>query len=349
MKKNTIAAWVFVAVVALVAIANAPGVSDRINGWLGKGPAPEVTEAQKAADTQPATTPEKPAEQAETEAPEATVSETGPRPAVDAQPAAEPQEGTKQATVGEVTIPTFDVVRVEPDGSTLIAGRAGTGAMVEVLSGTDSIAEATAGANGDFVAILTDPLAPGDYELVLRSTEQDGVVAMSTQTAIISVPEKGREGELLALVQEPGEPSRLINSPKPEAAPADQPAETVAATGTEVEPAAPPADAQAQGGQTEVATAPAGDAAPAAPAAQPASEIRIEAVEIDNGTVFVAGAAPAGSQVRVYANEILLGDTSASPNGRFLVEVRTDLPVGDYIIRADLIDPATAGVRARAA
>ena len=52
----------------------------------------------------------------------------------------------------------------------------------------------------------------------------------------------------------------------------------------------------------------------------------------------VAGVAQPDTRVRVYANEILLGDAESSPNGRFLIETECDLPVGDYIIRADMLD-----------
>jgi nucleoid-associated protein YgaU len=62
----------------------------------------------------------------------------------------------------------------------------------------------------------------------------------------------------------------------------------------------------------------------------------------------VAGRAEAGRYVRVYANEIVLGETRASEGDRFLVEARVDLPVGDYIIRADLLG-SDGSVIARAA
>ena len=76
--------------------------------------------------------------------------------------------------------------------------------------------------------------------------------------------------------------------------------------------------------------------------------ISVEAVEIEGSRVFVAGRTEPGGRVRVYANEILLGDAKASPGGQFLVEAQRELPVGDYIVRADLLGPR-AEVLARAA
>src|SRR5690606_9347494 len=75
----------------------------------------------------------------------------------------------------------------------------------------------------------------------------------------------------------------------------------------------------------------------------------IEAVEIDGREVFVAGQAEAGKRVRVYANEVLLGQATVDTNGRFLIETERDLPVGDYIVRADVLGKDGVTVAARAA
>ncbi len=71
------------------------------------------------------------------------------------------------------------------------------------------------GADGDFAIVLDDPLKPGGHELVLRSTAEDKVVATSPETAVVSIPEQ-KEGQVLALVEKPGEPSKLITVPEPE-------------------------------------------------------------------------------------------------------------------------------------
>ena len=88
--------------------------------------------------------------------------------------------------------------------------------------------------------------------------------------------------------------------------------------------------------------------APAAPAAA-GPHVVVQAVEIDGRKIFVAGAADPGRVVRGYANEILLGDAKASPDGRYLIEAERDLPVGDYIIRVDALEPDGVKVAARAA
>ena len=327
----------------------------------------------------------------------------------------------------ELVVPAFDVVRVEPDGSMVIAGRAAPGAAIEVLTGTRVIASVEVGGDGDFAAVLDEPLAAGDYQIVLRSTTEENVVATSVETAIVSIPETA-DGQVLALVEEPGSPSRLITVPEAsEAQPLEEEpdladvseeeplTETAAAEASEE--AAPEAVADGerqdasqaavaettpetqQPAETDVAEAAANggaeeegavaieeeatpDIAEAEAAVQPVDEVEtvteleteqdvaslqesesevtaspapagdalvfVEAVEIDGGTVFVAGYAEPGRFVRVYANEILLGEVRVSEAGRFLIEAEVDLPVGDYIIRADLLG-SDGSVVARAA
>jgi nucleoid-associated protein YgaU len=231
-----------------------------------------------------------------------------------------------------VVAPSFDVVRVENNGSVVIAGKAAGNAKVEIVTGSKVIGAAVAGADGDFAVVLDDPLKPGDYQLVLRATAPDNVVATSTETAVVSVP-SDPGGQVLALVEEPGKPSQLITVPKPAEAPSAPAAPEQQASA----PAAPAAP---------VATQPA-PAKSAVPVAQ--VKVAVEAVEIEGKKIFIAGSADAGRKVRAYANEILIGETLASPEGRFLIEAERELPVGDYIIRVDALEPNGAKVVARAA
>ena len=252
------------------------------------------------AETPSASTPEapKPAQSAEA-APKAD------KPTAPAdQAAAEPEQ--------QHQTPIFDLLRVEPDGSVVIAGKAMPNSDVEVVAGASVVGKAKAGANGDFVVVLDQPLKPGDHQLVLRASGQDKV-ATSAQTAIVSVPDS-KGGQVLALVEEPGEASRLIT--KPETAPA-QPADGAAGAAT----------APTEGGASQ---------------AKPAEElpIAIEAVEIEGDAIFVAGNAKGGNRVIVHANDILIGSSTVTPEGRFLVQSKQPLAVADYIIRADLLDNA---------
>jgi len=247
----------------------------------------------------------------------------------------------------EIVPPTFDILRVEPDGSIVIAGNAPGGSNVEVLAGSKVIGQAVAGPEGDFAVVIADPLAPGSYQIVLRATDEANAIAMSAETAVVSIPEKP-DGQVLALVEQPGQPSKLITVPEPMVAkPAEQaavepqkPAESAAAPVAMPKPAEPetPAAAPAQP-EVKPAEVTVAKPEPVQPAPAPASDLRVEvkAIEIEGNKVFVAGVATPKKPVRAYANEIMLGETRSSDTGEFLIEALVDLPVGDYIVRADLL------------
>ena len=83
--------------------------------------------------------------------------------------------------------PSFDLVRVSPDGSAVIAGRAAPGANVQVFSGKVPIAEATASARGEFVLFLDSPTdqtpnanVPATPEGATLVVSQDDIVILPT-------------------------------------------------------------------------------------------------------------------------------------------------------------------------
>ncbi len=258
----------------------------------------------------------------------------------------------------EIEPPTFDIVRVEPNGSMVIAGKAAPNARVEIINGATVLGTTTSGPSGDFAAVLEEPLAPGDYQIVLRATTPENLAATSVETAIVTVPDS-ESGQVLALVDQPGAPSRLITVPEAKTTEEDRAQlevkEAAEATPADQEKALPedtpqgepaPANVEAMNPPTEE-TAPAAEQT-SPPAASPQTPF-IEAVEIDGRQVFVAGAAQPGSTIRIYVNQILLGETVTTPNGRFLIEATRELPTGDYIVRADMLSDDGRTVIARAA
>jgi nucleoid-associated protein YgaU len=242
------------------------------------------------------------------------------------------------ASMGQ-PVPSFDVLRVEPDGSTVIAGRAAPGGKLEILDGPAVIAQTTVGAGGDFAVVLDQPLAPGDHQLTLKVTDKDGKVLMSEEAATIFVP-KDKAGELLAMVTKPGKASRLIATPQALAG---------------ATPGTPPLPA----GSADLANkAPATPAAPGQPATGSATatvtasgekpEVQVTAVEIESNRIFVAGMARAGATVRAYADDALIGEFKADKDGHFVIDGVVPLSVGDHTIRVDVVD-ASGKVIVRAA
>ncbi|MET2827624.1 LysM peptidoglycan-binding domain-containing protein [Mesorhizobium shangrilense] len=272
-------------------------------------------------------------------------------PAKPSEPAAAPAITPAPAAAGPVA-PTFDVVRVESNGSIVVAGNAAPNAKVEILNGSTVLGSTVAGADGAFVIVLDDPLKPGDYTITLRSTTSDKLVVASAQTAVVSVPANA-SGQVLAMVEEPGKPSELITVPtvekKPETQVAAAPAATQPSADAPAATAVPAAPAAVAPAAVEAVRAKPAEPAAVAAAAAAEPKIVVEAVEIDGNKIFVAGLADAGRKVRAYANDILLGDAQTSPDGHFLVEATRDIPVGNYTIHVDGLDADGVKVVARAA
>lgn len=224
-------------------------------------------------------------------------------------------------------VPTFDVLRVERNGSTVIAGgNAEPGARLDIIDGDKVVATAEISASGDFAAVLDTPLPAGDHQLVLKVTGKDGKSTLSEEVATISVPENA-DGELLAMVSKPGTASRIINAPKAHA-PSETSATAAGAANNDANAAAP---------ALPKASPPAAGTAPGT-AGKP--DVQVSAVEIENDRVFVAGLAAPGSTVHAYADDALIGKATTAADGSFVVDGTLPLAVGDHTIRVDMVDAA---------
>ncbi|OLP58569.1 hypothetical protein BJF93_17075 [Xaviernesmea oryzae] len=263
-------------------------------------------------------------------------------------PAASAQAGTagnsaapESQPAPDTGAPSFDVLRVERDGSTVIAGRAAPDSNLSIVSGDTVISTTKVSPGGEFAAVLDQPLPPGDYQLTLRATGKDGTDKRSDEVATVSVP-KSADGELLAMVSKPGEASRIITAP-------GQGDDSAPAPAVSAPPAnsadGKPADATAAASTAQPPATP----SPTAPStALPAVRIAVTAVEIEGRRLFVAGTAPAAALVRVYADSNFVGEAKAGSNAHFVVDGQIDLSVGSHIIRADLIGPDGVKVVMRA-
>ncbi|MCB8838478.1 LysM peptidoglycan-binding domain-containing protein [Aurantimonas sp. VKM B-3413] len=341
------------------------------DGVLPEGdtqPRPADAAAQedaKAAAPQPAENAELPAARAST-------------PEVDGKkPAAAPQEETAlPLTAGQAAIggdpasasgpkgdePQFDLLRVEPDGSTVVAGRSAPGSRVMLRDGGRTIGSDKANRDGEFAIVLDRPLPPGEHEIRIHSADEAGNTKISREAAIVSIPLAGRADDLLAMIDSPDAPSKLVELPKaremvsPSAAkPAGQQNGADAAD-ADLPLTSKPSDKAS----AETVTSPAGnevvmlprtaadDAASAGVSAPEATlpRLRVEAVEIDNGRIFIAGAADSGATVRVYVDNVFLAASRADAEERFLVSADHPLVVGDHLVRADQLKPG-GGVSAR--
>ncbi|MCX5520303.1 LysM peptidoglycan-binding domain-containing protein [Kaistia defluvii] len=343
-------------------------------------------------------------------------------PATD--PKAASTEASKPAAVpAETTAPSFDIVRVEPTGETVVAGLAAPKAKVELLDGSAPIATAEANERGEWAMAVEKPLAAGTHDLSIRTTSPDKKTeTLSEQSVAVQVQEPGK-GEALVVLNTPDAASKVLQKPdaakaetKVAAATPDSVApnaneSTPPAAATPAGPAGAPATSNAPGEATAAATAdtpakpdsaatanaapntdaaktdaPAGadtlaesdkaaqpdatagasaaapaDAAIAAKPAAPADaksadaaahseapKVTVDAVEVEDGKLFVAGSAKTKAPVRVYVDEKPVGVAKPGEGGRWLLEAPQTVEPGRRVVRADQLEGDTGKVVARA-
>jgi nucleoid-associated protein YgaU len=138
--------------------------------------------------------------------------------AVDRQVASAPAQADGQAPSGDAserTKPSFDVVRIDPKGGTVMAGRAEPGAEVIIRDGEQEVGRATANRRGEWVYTDDKPMAAGDRQLTLQDAAPGG--PESEQVVVVSVPkdEPGKEEQALAVLQpREGGPSVILQLPE---------------------------------------------------------------------------------------------------------------------------------------
>lgn len=222
-------------------------------------------------------------------------------------------EAAAQAT------PSFDVVRVAPDGGAVVAGRAKPGAAISLKAGEQVLAQVTAGAGGEFAMDLTLPQGEHRLSLETQRTADATAGSKSSETVVVNVPTADRANELLVMVEREGQPSEVLVRPSP-ATPIQNAAAEL------IRPVSNPAPEFA-------APSSSGAAAPES------AELAVEAVEIEGGQLFVAGRAAPGAKLKVYMDDRHVADAEGK-GGRFVASAKTDIPVGDHAVRADQV---TAG------
>ena len=293
----------------------------------------------------------------ETESAAADLDDTGAGESV--APAGEATaEVTAKPEVEPVAVaPTFDVVRIDANGSAVVAGNAAPGALVSLRSGGDVVAEVTADQNGSFVALFdlapsatprnlelwSDGVAPESVTSILVSpiakdraevAEADPVTTDGATVDVAAAASEGSEveGEVIA------DGDGAVEESSASVASADQEPEIKADTDigadtADVEPAAPTIVAADNSGVRVVQPAP----QPQAPVSGPevTANIVIDTISYDtDGEVALSGRGASTGFVRVYLNEEPIQTTSIGADGNWSAEL-PEVDAGVYRLRVD--------------
>jgi nucleoid-associated protein YgaU len=172
--------------------------------------APKPAETPKAAE-QPAAKP------VEAPAAEQKIAVAAPPKAVE-EPKVEPPKAA------DVPLPSFDTVRVEEGGNTIVAGRAEPGAEITIKHNGTVVGMGVANADGAFVVTPGKPLPQGPGVISIEMKTKDKTIA-SQQTVAVDVKAKSGSQPMVAVLT-PGAPTKLVQTPG-DAKPALEPMKTV--------------------------------------------------------------------------------------------------------------------------
>lgn len=268
----------------------------------------------------------------------------------------EPQAEPEQPAViePEPILPVFSVLRVENDGSVVVAGEGPGDSEVTLFNGESNLGITQSGPEGDFVFVLDKPLAPGSHELTLRAKPKDQEAVFSAEAGLINIPEPETEEEATVLVAESGEATRILQKPKtPEVEEeilqevveevAEEPAEEVVETAEAEVEAEPEVAVEVDEPTQEVAAVEEPEPKPVV-----VKPVLVEAADIEGEKLFIAGTGEPGKKVNIYLDSKLLGTTGIGDNGAFLYDGSHKIDAGNYTVRADMVEPDEGNVLARA-
>jgi len=253
------------------------------------------------------------------EKPEPRREAVAPRQSQDLAKATEPSAGAPQAVR-----PSFDIVRVEPGGRAVVAGRAAPGAEVELLAGERVLDRVRADRRGEWVSTPKEPLTPGGLELSLRATSEGAPAVGAKQVVVVVVPEPPPP-------QPP--PVAVAEGPPPQPPPA---------AGAEGPPPQPPEIRLADAPSGPLAVLLSGDGrAPGRILQAPgriSSDGRLALLVLDydeRGRTRLTGEAPPGSPLRIYVDNQPAAEAVAEPSGKWTAVLEHNLAPGDYTLRLD--------------
>ncbi|MDA9347444.1 LysM peptidoglycan-binding domain-containing protein [bacterium] len=318
-------------------------------------PSDAGSEPEAAADGETDTA--KPPAQDTAAAPDSATAEAAPEETASESSSAEAATDTPAEPLSsQLSAPKFDVVRIEDDGSALIAGQAdGRGHVILSVDGVEQAeARADLSGTGQFVIFAFIPSTGDQQSLKLHLYAEDGsgpVVSAQTVFVAPATAAATATDSTAAPVQE-----EVTVSESPDTAAetdTETEADTETETDTEIETGTGTGTETAS---TDVASPEAkADKAPATVILADEDGVRVlqdgapsaakPAVTIDtisyssNGDVILGGRGQAGNFVRIYLDNQFLATSKIAADGYWALEL-SDIEPGIYTLRVDELNAA---------
>ena len=314
-------------------------------------PSDAGSEPEAAADGETDTA--KPPAQDTAAAPDSATAEAAPEETASESSSAEAATDTPAEPLSsQLSAPKFDVVRIEDDGSALIAGQAdGRGHVILSVDGVEQAeARADLSGTGQFVIFAFLPSTGDQQSLKLHLYAEDGsgpVVSAQTVFVAPATAAATATDSTAALVQE-----EVTVSESPDTAAetdTETEADTETETDTEIETGTETASTDVASPEAKADKAPATviladedgvrvlqDGAPSA--AKPA--VTIDTISYSsNGDVILGGRGQAGNFVRIYLDNQFLATSKIAADGYWALEL-SDIEPGIYTLRVDELNAA---------
>ena len=314
-------------------------------------PSDAGSEPEAAADGETDTA--KPPAQDTAAAPDSATAEAAPEEMASESSSAEAATDTPAEPLSsQLSAPKFDVVRIEDDGSALIAGQAdGRGHVILSVDGVEQAeARADLSGTGQFVIFAFIPSTGDQQSLKLHLYAEDGsgpVVSAQTVFVAPATAAAAATDSTAALVQE-----EVTVSESPDTAAetdTETEADTETETDTEIETGTETASTDVASPEAKADKAPATviladedgvrvlqDGAPSA--AKPA--VTIDTISYSsNGDVILGGRGQAGNFVRIYLDNQFLATSKIAADGYWALEL-SDIEPGIYTLRVDELNAA---------
>lgn len=266
------------------------------------------------------------------------------------------QDADVPAAPAQAGVPSFDLVRVESDGTSVIAGTAAPGSIVEFLVNGAVAATATADTSGNYVAFLDLPASDKPRSLSAQISGNGGETITSAGTVLIA-PTQAPDVAIETAAVEPEQSTQEATEAATTETASDDPAPsdgTVVAAAPEApaladtpEPSAPaivladesgvkllqPAARPAVPGSEQLALSEGANTSDTLP--QIVENIVIDTISYDDsGEVALSGRGGQQGFVRVYINDKPVQTAQIGSDGTWTSDL-PDVDAGVYRLRID--------------
>ncbi|MEC9022364.1 MAG: LysM peptidoglycan-binding domain-containing protein [Pseudomonadota bacterium] len=215
--------------------------------------------------------------------------------------------------------PSFDIVRVNPSGDLVVAGRGSPNGQITVYAGQKLIGSVKVDGRGEWVLIPEVPLSPGSRELRLQLETEQGLRISGDRKIIVYLPDRAKsvsseksedkDGVLALSVPQKGGGTEVLQRPR------------------------------ALSGQKTFMYKELREQRGAAASEAKSGAVSIDAVDYDpSGETTINGSSEPRAKLNVYLNNKLVAKGNANSEGKWRIITGESFSGSQSEVRVDLVD-----------